>query len=214
MNIPFISIEGPIGVGKTSLAREISKAYGFHLLQEIVEENPFLDKFYDNIDEWSFQTEMFFLCNRYKQLQDIESKFLQQQKPVVADYHIFKNTIFAQRTLADKEWHKYIQIYNILNQDMPTPNLIIYLHASLETLIKRIQLRGRAIEKNIDHAYLQQLSEDYTQFMQEFKHKHPEIPVLEFSGDEFDFVSSKADLQHILAAVGNVLEKENQYECI
>lgn len=214
MNIPFISIEGPIGVGKTSLAKQISQTYGFHLLQEIVEENPFLDKFYDNIDEWSFQTEMFFLCNRYKQLQDIRSNYLEQGKPVVADYHIFKNTIFARRTLPQKEWLKYIQIYDILIQDMPAPNLIIYLNASLDTLMKRIQLRGRDIEKNIDPRYLQQLSEDYAHFMSEFKLLHPEIPILEFDGDQLDFVSFEADLKHILNTIGSTLKKENHHEFI
>ncbi|GAA0353156.1 deoxynucleoside kinase [Bacillus horti] len=213
MKIPFISIEGPIGVGKTSLSKEISKTFQFHLLQEIVEENPFLDKFYQNMDEWSFQMEMFFLCNRYKQLFDIQSSFLAQNKPVVADYHIFKNTIFARRTLQPSEWQKYIQIYDILVQDMPKPNLIIYLNASLETLIERIQMRGREMEKSIDQAYLQQLSTDYRDFMYEFKRSHPDIPVLEFNGDELDFVASKKDLNDIIQQVSTLLEKENQYEC-
>lgn len=93
--VPFITVEGPIGVGKTSLAKEISTHMQLHLLKEIVDENPFLGKFYEDIDEWSFQTEMFFLCNRYKQLEDINIKYLNQRKPVVADYHIFKNLIFC-----------------------------------------------------------------------------------------------------------------------
>src|SRR5699024_10511754 len=89
----------PIGVGKTSLAQKLADRFNIHLLREIVEENPFLAKFYDNIEEWSFQTEMFFLCNRYKQLEDIEQKYLNKQKPDIADYHIAKNMIFAKRTL-------------------------------------------------------------------------------------------------------------------
>ncbi len=93
--VPFITVEGPIGVGKTSLAKEISTHMQLHLLKEIVDENPFLGKFYEDIDEWSFQTEMFFLCNRYKQLEDINIKYLNQRKPVVADYHIFKKFNFC-----------------------------------------------------------------------------------------------------------------------
>ena len=85
---PFITVEGPIGIGKTSLARAISEQFQFALLKEIVDENPFLGKFYDDIEEWSFQTEMFFLCNRYKQLGDINEHYMSQNKPVVADYHI------------------------------------------------------------------------------------------------------------------------------
>ena len=90
---------------------------------------------------------MFFLCNRYKQLEDINIKYLNQRKPVVADYHIFKNVIFASRTLKDSQYDKYMQIYRILTQDMPVPNVIVYLTASLETLQKRIAMRGREFEK-------------------------------------------------------------------
>src|SRR4051794_19058181 len=129
---PFITVEGPIGVGKTSLARAISKHFHFALLKEIVDENPFLGKFYENIEEWSFQTEMFFLCNRYKQLGDINTHYLSKNSAVVADYHIFKNLIFAQRTLDPKEYEKYFQIYQVLTKDIPKPNVIIYLHASLD----------------------------------------------------------------------------------
>lgn len=123
--VPFIAVEGPIGVGKTSLAKAIAEQFGYHLLKEIVDENPFLGKFYENIEEWSFQTEMFFLCNRYKQLEDINRDFIQKQKPVVADYHIIKNLIFAERTLKDHEYKKYLKIYDILTEDMPQPNMRI-----------------------------------------------------------------------------------------
>ncbi|MFZ7946872.1 MULTISPECIES: deoxynucleoside kinase [Bacillaceae] len=194
---PFITVEGPIGVGKTSLAKAISEQFQFALLKEIVDENPFLGKFYDNIEEWSFQTEMFFLCNRFKQLGDINTHYLSQNKSVVADYHIFKNLIFATRTLNEDEYKKYYKIYQILTEDMPKPNVIIYLNASLDTLLKRIKIRGREVEKNISPLYLEQLSMDYENTMAAFEKEHPEIPVLRFSGDELDFVKSEQDLNHI-----------------
>ncbi len=147
--VPFITVEGPIGVGKTSLAKEISTHMQLHLLKEIVDENPFLGKFYEDIEEWSFQTEMFFLCNRYKQLEDINKKYLNQHKPVVADYHIFKNLIFASRTLKDVQYEKYLRIYRILTQDMPVPNVIVYLTASLETLQKKNCHARKRIRKKI-----------------------------------------------------------------
>ncbi|HDW3057887.1 TPA: deoxynucleoside kinase [Bacillus cereus] len=208
--VPFITVEGPIGVGKTSLAKEISTHMQLHLLKEIVDENPFLGKFYEDIDKWSFQTEMFFLCNRYKQLEDINIKYLNQRKPVVADYHIFKNLIFASRTLKDSQYDKYMQIYRILTQDMPVPNVIVYLTASLETLQKRIALRGREFEKNMDPNYLLQLTKDYETAMDTFRKDHPEIPVLKFNGDDMDFVKNPDDLNVILSALQNTLLKESK----
>lgn len=204
---PFITVEGPIGVGKTSLAKAIANHFEYKLLKEIVDENPFLGKFYENIEEWSFQTEMFFLCNRYKQLEDIQTKFIQKQQPVVADYHIFKNLIFAQRTIQGQQFNKYKEIYSILTNDMPKPNMVIYLNASLDTLMQRIALRGRKFEQNISKEYLLQLSSDYAQFMNEFESAHPEVPVLRFNGDEIDFVLRDEDLQTILMAVNNQLHK-------
>ena len=208
--VPFITVEGPIGVGKTSLAKEISTHMQLHLLKEIVDENPFLGKFYEDIDEWSFQTEMFFLCNRYKQLEDINIKYLNQRKPVVADYHIFKNLIFASRTLKDSQYDKYMQIYRILTQDMPVPNVIVYLTASLETLQRRIAMRGREFEKNMDPNYLLQLTKDYETAMDTFRKDHPEIPVLKFNGDDMDFVKNPDDLNVILSALQNTLLKESK----
>ncbi|MEK3798914.1 deoxynucleoside kinase [Peribacillus sp. FSL H8-0477] len=204
---PFITVEGPIGVGKTSLAKALSNHFQFSLLKEIVDENPFLGKFYNNIEEWSFQTEMFFLCNRYKQLEDIQAKYLAQEKSVVADYHIFKNLIFAQRTLKDQQYDKYLEIFTILTKDMPKPNMVIYLDASLETLFNRIGKRGRDFEKNISPLYLEQLSLDYKTFMETFEKQHPDIPVLRFNGDLMDFVENKDDLEAIVTQIEFALHK-------
>lgn len=211
MPVPFITVEGPIGVGKTSLSKAIADKFEFHLLKEIVDENPFLDKFYENIDEWSFQTEMFFLCNRYKQLTDIQQHFITADKPVVADYHIFKNLIFAKRTLKPTEYQKYETIYRTLIADMPKPNMVIYLHASIDTLMKRIAMRGREFEKMIAREYLEQLSTDYHHFIQHFVATHPEIPVLQFNGDEMDFVQSDGDLRYILREVEETMQKRSLY---
>lgn len=204
---PFITVEGPIGVGKTTLSRAISDHFQYEILREIVDENPFLGKFYEDIDEWSFQTEMFFLCNRYKQLEDIETKYLSKQLPVVADYHIFKNLIFAQRSLKNTQYDKYLNIFNILTNDMPAPNMVIYLNASLDTLLSRIQKRGREIEKNISPLYLEQLMIDYQNFMEQFIEQHPEVTVLQFNGDEMDFVKNKHDLHYIINQIEDQLHK-------
>lgn len=204
---PFITIEGPIGVGKTSLSKIISETFGFHLLKEIVDENPFLDKFYEDINEWSFQTEMFFLCNRYKQLNDIKKYILKNSNPVIADYHIFKNLIFAKRTLQSIEFKKYQEIYRILTKDMVSPNVVVYLYASVDTLMDRIALRGREFEKNISKEYMQQLVDDYHEFILTFEKENPNTPVIRFNGDYMDFVHNKTDLQKILDEIEETLEK-------
>ncbi|MDQ0430904.1 deoxyguanosine kinase [Planomicrobium stackebrandtii] len=209
MPVPFITVEGPIGVGKTSLTKALADQNQFQLLKEIVDENPFLNKFYEDIAEWSFQTEMFFLCNRYKQLADIQKKFISNREPVVADYHIFKNLIFAKRTLPEAEYAKYEAIYKILTVDMPKPNMVIYLHASLDTLMKRIKLRGREFEQMITPEYMEQLAADYHEFIERFEREHPEIPVLRFNGDEIDFVQNSGDLQLILDKVDGTLQKRS-----
>ena len=204
--VPFIAIEGPIGIGKTSLARKIATHFNYHLLKEIVEENPFLGKFYEDIEAWSFQTEMFFLCNRFKQLEDIETKYLQANKAVVADYHISKNMIFAKRTLQVDKFVKYEQIYNILTKDMPSPNMMIYLHESLDTIMERIDQRGRDIEQNIKASYLAQLMQDYEDYMNEFEVLHPHIPVIRINGDKTDFVRYQNDLDRIIGIVDSHLQ--------
>lgn len=208
-NTPFIAVEGPIGVGKTSLAKAISTHYQYHLLKEIVDENPFLSKFYENIEEWSFQTEMFFLCNRYKQLEDIHLHYLQAHTPVVADYHIYKNMIFAGRTLTASQYDKYKRIYDILTVDMPKPNLLIYLHASLPTLLKRIKLRGREMEQQIYHNYLKQLSDDYELAMAKWAELYPETPIIRINGDELNFVQNEKDLQVIFDKIDSELNKRS-----
>ena len=212
MSIPFITVEGPIGVGKTSLSKAIAEHYHYHLLKEIVDENPFLGKFYENIDEWSFQTEMFFLCNRYKQLSDINNHILANQSPVVADYHIFNNLIFAKRTLKASEYDKYEAIYKILTADMPVPNMVIYLHASIDTLMGRIAKRGREFEKMISREYMEQLATDYHAFIGHFEKMHPEIPVIRLNGDELDFVEREDDLQYILQLIEEKQSKRSLQE--
>ncbi|MEG0260506.1 MAG: deoxynucleoside kinase [Lysinibacillus sp.] len=212
MTLPFVTIEGPIGVGKTSLSKEIATTFNYHLLKEIVDENPFLNKFYEDIEEWSFQTEMFFLCNRYKQLTDIKKYRVVNNAPVIADYHIFKNLIFAKRTLVKSEYDKYEEIYQILTKDMPVPNVVVYLSASVDMLMKRISMRGREFEKMISRDYMEQLVADYHAFIEQFEKMHPEIPVIRFNGDQLDFVENQADLKYVLKTIEDTLQKRSLHQ--
>lgn len=202
---PFIAIEGPIGAGKTTLATMLSQEFGFPMISEIVEDNPYLDKFYDNIEEWSFQLEMFFLCHRYKQLEDTSDHFLKKGQPVIADYHIYKNVIFAERTLSQRQLKKYKKIYHLLTDDLPKPNFIIYIKASLPTLLHRIEKRGRPFEKKIETSYLEQLIADYEVAIKQLQEADPELTVLTIDGDSKDFVLNKSDFERIAAHVKELI---------
>ncbi|BBA74620.1 deoxynucleoside kinase [Bacillus amyloliquefaciens] len=203
---PFIAVEGPIGAGKTTLATMLSKELGFPMINEIVEDNPYLDKFYDNIEEWSFQLEMFFLCHRYKQLEDTDRDYLKQGQPVLSDYHIYKNVIFAERTLHGQKLEKYKQIYHLLTHDLPKPNIIVYIKASLPTLLQRIEKRGRPFEKNIEHQYLERLIADYDTAIRQLQEEDPDISVLTIDGDTEDFVLNKTDYERIARQVKELIK--------
>ncbi|MFS0666272.1 deoxyguanosine kinase [Bacillus mojavensis] len=203
---PFIAVEGPIGAGKTTLAMMLSQELGFPMISEIVEDNPYLDKFYDNIEEWSFQLEMFFLCHRYKQLEDTSLHFLNEGQPVIADYHIYKNVIFAERTLSEQQLNKYRKIYHLLTDDLPKPNVIIYIKASLPTLLHRIEKRGRPFEKKIETSYLEQLIADYDIAIKQLQEADPGLTVLTIDGDSKDFVLNKSDFERIAAHVKELIK--------
>ncbi|PIC55966.1 deoxynucleoside kinase [Sporosarcina sp. P12(2017)] len=207
MFVPFIAVEGPIGVGKTTLTAAIAETFSYNQLREISGENPFLDQFYQDKEKWSFQTEMFFLCNRYEQLKQINKEYISQGLPVVADYHVFKNMLFAQRTLESKDFVKYKEIYQILTRDLPMPNIIISLSASIPTLLNRINERGRSYEADMDPDYLLQLSEDYRTYLTEFEAIHPDIPVIHVNGDEVDYVRNQEDMDAILRKVFEAVQK-------
>jgi deoxyguanosine kinase len=205
MHPPFIAVEGPIGAGKTTLAAKLSNDLHVQLVKEIVEENPFLDKFYKNIDEWSFQLEMFFLCNRYKQLEDTEHDYLKQKKPVIADYHIDKNLIFADLTLSDRNLEKYRKIFEILSADLIRPGIVIYIKASLPTLLDRIKKRGRSFEQEMDSVYLERLIEAYETAMKRLTETDPSVRLITIDGDTEDFVQSKEVYERIVKQVKEII---------
>lgn len=202
---PFIAVEGPIGAGKTTLALMLAQKLQIPVLKEIVEENPFLGKFYQNIDEWSFQLEMFFLCNRYKQLEDTGLHYIEKNQPVITDYHIYKNLIFADRTLKGIKREKYRQIYHLLTDDLPKPNVILYIKADLDTLLQRINKRGRSFEEDMDPAYLQQLIEDYETAMMFLAHSDQPPVILTIDGSQIDFVENQEHFDQIVSDVKELI---------
>ncbi|MEK3714129.1 MULTISPECIES: deoxynucleoside kinase [unclassified Paenibacillus] len=203
---PFIAVEGPIGAGKTTLATMLSTELQLPVIKEIVDENPFLDKFYQNMDDWSFQLEMFFLCNRFKQLEDTTVQYIDQGKPVISDYHIYKNLIFGERTLKGSKRDKYREIYHILTDDFPKPNIILYIRADLDTLLARIAKRARTFEEIIAPAYLQQLIEDYDDAMASLALREPSTVIVTIDGNQVDFVENPEDFTAIAEQVKELMK--------
>ncbi|PNZ65727.1 deoxynucleoside kinase [Staphylococcus croceilyticus] len=195
MNKPFIAIEGPIGVGKSSLAHKLSQTLNYYEEKEIIDENPFLSDFYDDISKWSFQTEMFFLCNRYKQAKDIA----EMKQGVVSDYHIYKNKLFARNTLDDAEFDKFNRIFDILTEDIEMPNMIIFLDADLSILKKRIAKRNRSFEHQIEDDYLLNLKRDYLALYETLKQEGANVVLINTS--DIDFVNNETDYQYILEQI-------------
>ncbi|KWX71320.1 deoxynucleoside kinase [Paenibacillus jilunlii] len=203
---PFIAVEGPIGAGKTTLATMLAGELQLPVIKEIVEENPFLDKFYQNMDDWSFQLEMFFLCNRYKQLEDTVNQYIDKGKPVISDYHIYKNLIFGERTLKGTKREKYREIYHVLTDDLPKPDIILYIRADLGTLLARIAKRGRQFEEDIAPAYLQQLIEDYDAAMASLALTEPSTVIVTIDGNQVDFVENQADFTAIASQLKELMK--------
>ena len=195
MKKQFIAVEGPIGVGKSSLAHKLSQTFNYYEEKEIVNENPFLSDFYEDISKWSFQTEMFFLCNRYKQFQDLEAI----HTGIVSDYHIYKNKIFANNTLTPSEFDKFSRIYDILTEDLEMPNVIIFLDADLETLKKRIALRNRSFEHQIEDDYLLNLKRDYNSYYRSLKADGESV--IRIDTTDLDFMKQENDYNYILDLV-------------
>lgn len=206
----FISIEGPIGVGKTTLASILTNHFNFEPLREIVEENPFLSKFYEDKDDYALQTEAFFLFNRFKQLEDIQLKLSNNCSGVVSDYHIIKNVIFAGLTLNKNQFHKYKQVYNIFVNDLPQPDIIVYLNSNTDVLMKRIALRDRSFERQMDKNYIQQLSNEYNYYFDPLSIKHnflgKEPIVIKIDNSELDFLNSDQDRAFIISKVEEAIK--------
>ncbi len=198
MTIPynFISVEGIIGVGKTTLATKLARYYNAELILEPVEENPFLNQFYDNIEAFAFQTQIFFLFARYKQMQKLMQNRLFFDL-VISDYIFEKDQIFANINLDENELILYEHIIKFIKKDVPKPDLIIYLQASTETIMKRIKNRGRTFEENISSEYIEELSRNYNNFFMHYR----KSPVLMVNVDDVNITEDKSPLTQILQEI-------------
>jgi deoxyadenosine/deoxycytidine kinase len=195
----YIVIEGPIGVGKTSLARKLAFDLDSELLLEQAEANPFLASFYRNPRQYALSTQLHFLLQRAQQVQDFRQADLFQGSHV-ADFMVDKDRLFAQLTLDADELALYQQIYAHLTLDAPRPDLVIYLQAPVATLRERIAVRGIGYEQQIRDDYLARLSESYTRFF----HDYDDSALLTVNTQSVDLINNSEDYQAILDKINNI----------
>jgi len=194
--LKFVVVEGPIGVGKTTLARRLADSFGSELLLEGAEENPFLDRFYQDPKSAALQTQLFFLFQRGRQVQAIKQDDLFQ--PVrVADFIMEKDRLFAELTLDEEEYKLYQQVYAHMTVDAPRPDLVIYLQAPVDILLQRIGQRGRRFEKYMEPEYLRRLNEAYAEFFYHYN----QSPLLIVNAAEMNFAHNEDDYRLLLDRV-------------
>ena len=192
-NLNYVAIEGAIGVGKTSLAKLLSERLGAKLVLEKFEENPFLSVFYDDPGRFAFQTQLFFLLQRYQQQQELRQVDMFHNL-LISDYMFIKDRLFASLNLDEKEMSLYDSIANMLERNVINPDLIIYLQADTSTLMKNIAKRGREFEANISYDYINALNEIYTEYF----FRYNETPLVIINTNHIDFVNNSADLDQVI----------------
>jgi deoxyguanosine kinase len=195
-NFKFIAVEGPIGVGKTSLARRLCTSLGAEPLLERAAENPFLERFYRNPRAGALPAQLYFLFQRAQQLATLNQQDLFTSARV-ADYLLEKDRLFAGITLDEAEYALYEQVYAKLGVVAPKPDLVVYLQAPVDVLLERIARRGIAYEQQIERAYLERLNEAYARFF----HEYESAPLLIVNAASIDPINNQADYEELLAAI-------------
>ena len=194
MSYKFITIEGNIGVGKTTFSKMLAEELGYRIVLEEFADNPFLPKFYNQPERYAFSLELFFMAERYRQLGDLREQDL-FSKGIVSDYFFVKSKLFAENNLSYDELLLFNRLSEIALKNLPKPDLIIYLHSDVKRLQENIKKRGRSYEQNISNDYLADIQNKYFDF---FK-KHLEFPVLIVDVSQVDFVNQKDIFQRLVA---------------
>ncbi len=196
LNNKYIAVEGVIGVGKTTLVKKLSMSFSVPYYLEIVEENPFLFKFYEDMDKWAFQTQLFFLLSRFDQVNEIKKTFI-QGSGVISDYVFYKDFLFASLNLKGDQFDLYNKVFNTLKNQIMKPDLIVYLYADFETIMNRIALRDRPFERKIKKEYILSLINEYENYDKVFSG----IKTLRIDTTKMDFVKNKNDFEYIYSEI-------------
>lgn len=202
----YIAVEGPIGVGKTTLTKYLAETFNYDTLLERAEENPFLERFYAKERNSALPTQLFFLFQRIQQINDMRQADLFE--PVrVADFLIEKDQLFAEVTLEEDELKLYRQVFEQMTIDSPQPDLVVYLQAPADILLTRIEKRGIPAERSIDAAYLNQLNDAYTRFF----HYYDKSPLLIVNAQDIDWVNNASDYQNLVDYMLNISRGRHYY---
>ena len=195
-NLYYIAIEGPIGVGKTSLVKLLAEKLDARTILEQFEENPFLTDFYDDPERFAFQTQLFFLLQRYQQQQELRQVDIFHNL-LITDYMFIKDRLFASLNLNEKEMPLYETVANLLERNVINPDLVIYLQADTDTLMKNIGKRKRSFEKNMSRDYIDALNQVYNEYF----FRYQDTPLLIINTNNIDFVNNNKDLEEIINMV-------------
>jgi len=199
MDLRYLVIEGNIGAGKTSLCHKIATDRNAKLILEQFADNPFLPKFYENPERYSFPLELSFLADRYNQLKKNLESFDLFSELIVSDYFFMKSLIFSSSTLQEDEYKLYRQLFDIIYSSLPKPDLYVYLHKTSDNLMKNIRLRGREYEQNISFDYLKSIENGYFNFFKQQK----SLKILIIDTNSLDFVNNKHDYKMIVNTIFN-----------
>jgi len=194
----FIAIEGCIGAGKTSLVNLLGEQLDAQIIREVDDENPFINKFYQDRGSFGFQTQIFFLLNRYNQYMELAQRDL-FSSVVLIDYLFHRDRLFATLNLQDQELKLYDQVYSLLSKKVPKPDLVIFLQANSEVLRSRIEKRAREYESFMDPDYLDSVNKTFNNFF----FYYSETPLLVINTDEIDFVEKKCDLEELIIKINS-----------
>lgn len=203
---PYIVVEGPIGSGKTTLARMLADQFSTELLSEKAEANPFLSRFYQDAQRYALPTQLFFLFQRSRQIADI-SQIDMFAKPIVADFFLEKDPLFARLNLDDEEYALYHQIYQHLQLKSPKPDLVIYLQTPVDALTSRIEERNISYEQEIPREYVARLADAYSEFF----HSYDNSPILIVNNEKLNIIKDENALGLLVARIGQIKSRREYF---